>query len=213
MTPCAPPAPQRCTPGVHVQRGRAALPHACAARAPRPRCTATPLRCTCTTVALHCHTPALHVHHGRAALSHPRAARAPRPRCTVTPPRCTCTRPRCTATSPPRRGARGRCGPGALRPAALAGAQARAGHRGADQTALAGATIAHFATHAVLDNGNPMYWRLMLARAGRTPRTAGDGPRPSAARGRHRALLGLLLAGASSILATEWKWPATAPPS
>jgi len=96
------------------------------------------------------------------------------------------------------------------------------------KTALAGATIAHFATHAILDDGNPMYSRLMLARDGHE---AEDGWLESwevarlslkadlvvlsaceTGRGRvggGEGVIGLswafFLAGAHSILATEWK--------
>lgn len=96
------------------------------------------------------------------------------------------------------------------------------------KTALGDATIAHFATHAILDNGNPMYSRLMLAR---DSQDAEDGWLESwevarlslradlvvlsaceTGRGRiggGEGVIGLswafFLAGAHSILATEWK--------
>lgn len=99
---------------------------------------------------------------------------------------------------------------------------------GRTKTALADATIAHFATHAILDDGNPMYSRLMLARGGQE---AEDGWLESwevarlslkadlvvlsaceTGRGRvggGEGVIGLswafFLAGAHSILATEWK--------
>ncbi len=96
------------------------------------------------------------------------------------------------------------------------------------KTALRGATVAHFATHAILDDANPMYSRLMLARDGDA---AQDGWLESwevarldidadlivlsaceTARGRvggGEGVVGLawsfFLAGASSTLATQWK--------
>jgi len=99
---------------------------------------------------------------------------------------------------------------------------------GRTKAALADATIAHFATHAILDNGNPMYSRLMLARHGESSE---DGWLESwevarlslkadlvvlsaceTGRGRvggGEGVIGLswafFLAGAHSILATEWK--------
>lgn len=96
------------------------------------------------------------------------------------------------------------------------------------KAALADATIAHFATHAVLDDGNPMYSRLMLARGAES---AEDGWLESwevarlslkadlvvlsaceTGRGRvggGEGVIGLswafFLAGAHSIVATEWR--------
>ena len=96
------------------------------------------------------------------------------------------------------------------------------------KTALRDATVAHFATHAILDDVNPMYSRLMLARDGRAEE---DGWLESwevagldldadlvvlsaceTARGRvggGEGVVGLswsfFLAGASSTLATQWK--------
>lgn len=93
---------------------------------------------------------------------------------------------------------------------------------------LPGATIAHFATHAILDDANPMYSRLMLARDGRS---SDDGWLESwevarltldadlvvlsacdTARGRvggGEGVVGLtwsfFLAGAASTVATQWK--------
>jgi CHAT domain-containing protein/tetratricopeptide (TPR) repeat protein len=96
------------------------------------------------------------------------------------------------------------------------------------KAALRGATVAHFATHAILDDANPMYSRLMLARDGQAVE---DGWLESwevarlelnadlvvlsaceTARGRvggGEGVVGLawsfFLAGASSTLATQWK--------
>ncbi|MFL6279666.1 MAG: CHAT domain-containing protein, partial [Vicinamibacterales bacterium] len=96
------------------------------------------------------------------------------------------------------------------------------------KTALRGATVAHFATHAILDDANPMYSRLMLARDSHAEE---DGWLESwevarldldadlvvlsaceTARGRvggGEGVVGLswsfFLAGASSTLATQWK--------
>ncbi|HEX7807860.1 MAG TPA: CHAT domain-containing protein, partial [Thermoanaerobaculia bacterium] len=96
------------------------------------------------------------------------------------------------------------------------------------KTALHSATIAHFATHAILDDAHPMYSRLMLARDGQADE---DGWLESwevarldldadlvvlsaceTARGRvggGEGVVGLawsfFLAGASSTVATQWK--------
>jgi CHAT domain-containing protein len=96
------------------------------------------------------------------------------------------------------------------------------------KTALRGATVAHFATHAILDDAHPMYSRLMLARDGEAEE---DGWLESwevarmdldadlvvlsaceTARGRvggGEGVVGLswsfFLAGASSTVATQWK--------
>lgn len=96
------------------------------------------------------------------------------------------------------------------------------------KTALGDATVAHFATHAILDDANPMYSRLLLARG---DGTADDGWLESwevtrldlnadlivlsaceTARGGlsgGEGVIGLswsfLLAGAQSIVATQWK--------
>lgn len=96
------------------------------------------------------------------------------------------------------------------------------------KTALGEATVAHFATHAILDDANPMYSRLMLAHDGRgaddgwleswevarmdlqadlVVLSACDTARGSVGGG--EGVIGLawsfFLAGASSTLATQWK--------
>jgi len=70
----------------HVQRGRAATPHALSARAARPRCNAArPVR-TYSAAVLQRRTPCPHVQRGRAATPHALSARTARPCCNAARP-------------------------------------------------------------------------------------------------------------------------------